>query len=146
MRTGEFELRCPLCGRAAGPAPTPEDARLLPVSVYGATKLGQEQILHVFANSTDNSCVALRFQNVYGPGQSLRNPYTGILSVFSSLILTGGQVELYEDGLESRDFVYVDDAAEAIERTLEADSLPHYAYNVGSGSRTTVAEIARSAE
>ena len=142
MEEGQFELQCPSCGRLAEPVPTPENARHLPVSVYGATKLAQEHILHVLAGSTGTSCAALRFQNVYGPGQSLRNPYTGILSVFSSLILTGGEVELYEDGLESRDFIYVDDAAEAIVRTLEAERLPHYVYNVGSGTRTTVAEIA----
>jgi len=142
MEQGDFELRCPGCGRQAAPVPTPEDARPLPVSIYGVTKLAQENVLRVFARSTETACAALRFQNVYGPGQSLRNPYTGILSVFSSLILTGGEVELYEDGLESRDFVYVDDAAEAIERALEAETLPHDVYNVGSGSRTTVAEIA----
>ena len=88
--------------------------------------------------------VALRYQNVYGPGQSLSNPYTGILSIFSTRILNGNGINIFEDGRESRDFVYIDDVVDANIMAVQ-NSLPHsnIALNVGSGVSTSVEHIAR---
>jgi dTDP-L-rhamnose 4-epimerase len=85
--------------------------------------------------------VSVRYQNVYGPGQSLKNPYTGILSIFSTLIRQGKEINIFEDGEESRDFVYIDDVVEA---TFLAATDPRAAgqtFNVGSGVATTVNEV-----
>src|SRR5262249_2394391 len=113
LKTGNFEPLCPHCGRACVPAPTDEDSPLRPLSFYGLTKQVQEQMFFLFARALGISAVALRYQHVYGPGQSLVNPYTGILAIFANLARAGKDVHVFEDGEESRDFVYVDDAVEA---------------------------------
>ncbi len=88
--------------------------------------------------------VALRYQNVYGPGQSLSNPYTGILSIFSTRMLNGNDIDIYEDGEESRDFVFIDDVVEATILALEKEEANHQIFNVGSGEATTVSQVANS--
>ena len=87
--------------------------------------------------------MALRYQNVYGPGQSLRNPYTGILSIFSNLIRLGKPIDIFEDGRESRDFVFINDVADATVGALCSDKANGQVFNVGSGFPTTVLEVAR---
>lgn len=121
--------------------PTDENAKLHPSSVYGITKQMQESLIMTVAPTIGIEPVALRYQNVYGPGQSLKNPYTGILSIFSTLIRQGKDINIFEDGLESRDFVYIDDV---VESTFLAATLPAAAgrvVNVGSGVATTVNEV-----
>jgi len=86
--------------------------------------------------------VALRYQNVYGPGQSLSNPYTGILSIFSTRLLNGNDIDIYEDGQESRDFVFIDDVVNATILALEKKEANHQVFNVGSGVATSVSEVA----
>jgi len=88
--------------------------------------------------------VAFRYQNVYGPGQSLSNPYTGILSIFSTRILNGNNLDIYEDGLESRDFVFIDDVVDATILGIEKEQANGEVFNVGSGVATTVIEVAES--
>ena len=85
---------------------------------------------------------ALRYQNVYGPGQSLKNPYTGILSIFLRLALKNQEINVFEDGLESRDFVYIDDVVNATVSCLNADLKRQYILNVGSGVATSVLSVA----
>ena len=85
----------------------------------------------------------LRYQNVYGPGQSLKNPYTGILSIFSGLAKLGQEINIFEDGLESRDFVYIEDVIEATWQCLSRDLNGCEVFNIGSGKATTVIEVAR---
>lgn len=85
--------------------------------------------------------VALRYQNVYGPGQSLKNPYTGILSIFSTLLLQGKDVNIFEDGKESRDFVFIDDVIDATIAAIDSD-VTGTAYNVGTGEATDVLTVA----
>jgi dTDP-L-rhamnose 4-epimerase len=87
---------------------------------------------------------ALRYQNVYGPGQSLQNPYTGILAIFSNLARTGRPIQVFEDGLESRDFVFVDDVVRATIVAAVGDATECHSVNVGSGERTTVFEVANA--
>ena len=121
--------------------PTDETAKLHPSSVYGITKQMQESLIMTVGPTIGIEPVALRYQNVYGPGQSLKNPYTGILSIFSTLIRQGKGINVFEDGLESRDFVYIDDVVEA---TFLASTTPAAAgeiFNVGSGIATTVLDV-----
>ena len=89
------------------------------------------------------SAVALRYQNVYGPGQSLSNPYTGILSIFSSLVRSRSSINIFEDGMESRDFVYIDDVANAILASMDSTARQSAPYDVGSGQASTVLELGR---
>ena len=121
--------------------PTDETARIHPSSVYGITKQVQEQLVMTVCPTIDIEPVALRYQNVYGPGQSLSNPYTGILSIFSNLILQGKEINVFEDGLESRDFVYIDDVVAATTLAVEHEQAAGEIFNVGSGDATTVVTV-----
>src|SRR5690606_8764819 len=111
-------------------------------SVYGITKQNQEQMVLNVCKSKDISAVAFRYQNVYGPGQSLKNPYTGILSIFSTQIRNGNSINIFEDGLESRDFVYIDDVVDATILGIENDKVNYEVFNVESGVQTSVLEVA----
>lgn len=136
---GDFDVHVP-GEEGLAPAPTPESAPLQPSSVYGITKHMQEALVLTAAPAIGIEAVALRYQNVFGPGQSLTNPYTGILSIFSGILRRGGEVNVFEDGRESRDFVFVDDVVEATTLgTLHPDASG--VYNVGSGTSTTVVEV-----
>jgi dTDP-L-rhamnose 4-epimerase len=141
-KAGLFDLGCPVCGGACEMAPTPETAPLKPTSFYGLTKQVQEQTVLLFGNVLGIPSFALRYQNVYGPGQSLHNPYTGILAIFSNLARAGKPIQIFEDGRESRDFVYVEDAVRATVACLWHDAAGCEAINVGSNERASVMEVA----
>lgn len=121
---------------------TDESSKIHPISIYGITKQVQEQLVLNVCKSIGIAAVSLRFQNVYGPGQSLTNPYTGILSVFSNLILNNKSINIFEDGLESRDFVYIDDVVNSIYLSIISSKADNKCYNVGTGVATTVLEVA----
>jgi len=141
MRSGIFEILCPICKNRLILVPSDENSRLMPSSIYGITKLTQEQMILSFGRTHGISTVALRYQNVYGPGQSLSNPYTGILSIFSTRILNGGSINIFEDGLESRDFIYISDVAKMTAlATLETNNRVEV-FNIGSGVSTTVLAV-----
>jgi dTDP-L-rhamnose 4-epimerase len=139
---GNFDPVCPLCKGECKAVATPESACLQPSSFYGLTKMTQEQMVLLFGQVLRISSVALRYQNVYGPGQSLQNPYTGILAIFSNLARVGQPIRVFEDGMESRDFVYIDDVVDATVAALLAPLEGCYSVNVGSGERTTVLQVA----
>lgn len=142
MAQGKFDHVCPFCAKVLQMLPTEESSALQPSSVYGVTKLAQEQLVLSVGKALGISALAFRYQNVYGPGQSLSNPYTGILSIFSTRIRHGNPVNVFEDGKESRDFVYIDDVIEATVRGIEhADPLVEV-FNVGSGVATDVLSVA----
>lgn len=143
MEAADFEPKCPRCKRPTIMAPTPEEAPLRPSSLYGLTKLVQEQMVLMYAIALGINGFALRYQNVYGPGQSLKNPYTGILAIFSNLARANKAISIFEDGRESRDFVYVDDAVEATFRCIEAPAQHPVSLNVGTGVPVTVAEVVK---
>ena len=124
--------------------PTSEDSMIHPSSVYGITKQVQEQLVMTVCPLLEIEPVALRFQNVFGPGQSLTNPYTGILSIFSNLIMNGQEINIFEDGLESRDFVYIDDVVNSLILAAESSKAAGGIFNVGSGVPTTVKTVAES--
>jgi len=138
VRAEHFEPLCPQCRGELQLLPTAESAALRPASVYAITKLAQEQLVAVVCGSAGMPWFALRYQNVYGPGQSLNNPYTGVLSIFSRLMMQQADIEIFEDGLESRDFVYIDDVVEANVAALCADPEQVGVANVGSGVGTSI--------
>src|SRR5881409_1873201 len=107
-------MRCPACGAALTPAPTPETKPLDPASVYAITKQDQEQLCLVVGRAYGIPTVALRYFNVYGPRQALSNPYTGVAAIFSGRLLNGQPPVVFEDGRQSRDFVHVRDVAAAV--------------------------------
>ena len=113
-----------------------------PTSVYGATKLAQEHVLASWCGSYCVPYAILRLQNVYGPGQSLNNPYTGIVPLFSRVARSGQSIPLYEDGAMLRDFVYIDDVAMAIRLAITADAID-LPLDIGSGQSISIAELAR---
>lgn len=139
---GYYDPICPECGGVCETVPTPESAPFQPSSFYGLTKQVQEQTVLMFGNVLGISSFALRYQNVYGPGQSLQNPYTGILAIFSNLARTGRPIHVFEDGVESRDFVYVEDVIHATTACIVGETLGSHSVNVGSGERTTVRQVA----
>jgi dTDP-L-rhamnose 4-epimerase len=144
MRAGEFEPECPICRKSVLLKATTEDAPFKPMSMYGLTKQVQEQAVLMYARTAGINGFALRYQNVYGPGQSLKNPYTGILAVFSNLARQNQNIDVYEDGLESRDFVYIDDVVEATVRAVYHNAPFVGVLNVGSGIQTTVMQVAQA--
>lgn len=125
-------------------ASTAVDTLPMPTSVYGATKLAQEHILRAWVNAHDTHLTILRLQNVYGPGQSLINSYTGIVSLFSQWAREGKQIPVYEDGDIVRDFVFIDDVVSAFvaatRRSPEKDEAP---FDVGSGDASTILQAAQ---
>jgi dTDP-L-rhamnose 4-epimerase len=140
---GQYEPKCPFCSAPCVPEPTTEDSPLNPLSFYGLTKQVQEQMVLMLAKAKGLSAYGLRYQNVYGPGQSLHNPYTGILAIFSSLARSNSPIHIFEDGQESRDFIYVDDVVEATWRCVKASANGVDKFNVGTGQRTTVLQVAQ---
>ncbi len=141
MERGYFEPKCPVCEASCVVMPTPETAPFRPSSLYGLSKQVQEQMILLYAGTLGINGFALRYQNVYGPHQSLKNPYTGILAIFSNQARLGGPIYIFEDGKESRDFVFIDDVVEATCRALEAPFQPPVALNVGTGIPVSVTEV-----
>jgi dTDP-L-rhamnose 4-epimerase len=121
----------------------PMNARYLPkpTSVYGLTKLWQEQLIQNFCESQHIDLAILRFQNVYGPKQELGNPYTGIVGIFTNAISQGSALELFEDGLVTRDFVFVGDVADAVMKCALAQESLNATIDIGSGQAVTLIEI-----
>ena len=131
-------------GRSLIPIPTPESFPFSPGSIYAATKAAQELLLISSSIALGMRVTVFRFQNVYGEGQSLRNPYTGIISIFFNRARQGLHIPVYEDGLESRDFVHISDVVDALTAPLET-SLPNgITMNVGSGVPTSVTQLANT--
>lgn len=121
---------------------TAEQHGISPASIYAATKYASELYCRIVADGYSMAIDALRFQNVYGEGQSLRNPYTGILSIFSNLFRQNKEINIFEDGEESRDFIHVSDVVRAIEISLRDESAGFRVFNVGTGKPTSVMAIA----
>ena len=130
-------------GRSLVPAPTPEWKTSTLASVYALTKYVQERLTLTLAPAYGMEGVALRLWNVYGPGQALSNPYTGVLAIFASRLHNGQPPMIFEDGLQRRDFVHVGDVVQAFVLALEHPAAPGNVYNVASGEHRTVREVAR---
>jgi len=143
MQDGNFECKCPICAKPIDLTPTTEESKLHPTSVYGISKQTQEQLVMAVCPTINIAPVVFRYQNVYGAGQSLTNPYTGILSIFSTRIKNGNPITIFEDGQESRDFVYIDDVVDATIIGLENEKAKNQVFNVGTGVNINVETVTK---
>jgi len=143
LDNGDFEVKYPGAEHLELVA-TDEESKIHPSSVYGITKQNQEQLVMTVCPTLGISAVAFRYQNVYGPGQSLKNPYTGILSIFSTQIKNGNGINIFEDGKETRDFVFIDDVVDATILGIEKEEANNEVFNVGTGVPTDVLTVANS--
>lgn len=144
MSKGDFEVKYDGVSSRLKLVATDEESKIHPSSVYGITKQNQEQMVMTVCPTIGIAPVAFRYQNVYGPGQSLSNPYTGILSIFSTLIKNGKDINIFEDGKETRDFVYIDDVVAATINGLEKEEANGHVFNVGTGESTDVLTVAET--
>lgn len=142
LEAGLFGIPCPHCGADLEPLPTTETKTAAPISVYALTKREQEDYCRYVAQTFGLPVVMLRYFNVFGSRQSLQNPYTGIVSIFYARLQAGRPISVYERGLPLRDFVHVSDVVRANLLALDAAVAPGAVYNVGSGERCTVGDIA----
>jgi len=139
---GRWEPVCPSCGQDVVSIATDEGSLPKPTSIYAVNKLGQEQMFLVTGTAYSIPTISLRYQNVYGPGQSLTNPYIGVLAIFSARIKAQSDIQIYEDGQESRDFVHVDDVVEATLLAILSDRPGAEVYNVGCGQPVSLKAVA----
>lgn len=146
LERGEWELYCPDCNSTLTPLPTDESKPPSPTSVYAITKRDHEDLCLTVGRAYSIPVVALRYFNVYGPRQSLSNPYTGVIAIFLSRIMNGNPPLVFEDGLQSRDFVHVTDIVQANILALERDEANYQVYNVGTGRRVTLLDLLRTLE
>lgn len=144
MDNGDFDVKYEGTNEVLQLMGTDEDSKIHPSSVYGITKQNQEQMIMTVCPTIGIEPVAFRYQNVYGPGQSLKNPYTGILSIFSTQIKNGNPINIFEDGKESRDFVFIDDVVDATILGIEKDAANGEIFNVGTGIATDVITVAQT--
>lgn len=139
-----WEPVCPACSAELKAIPTREDKKLLSTSVYAITKKDQEELSINIGVSYKIPTVALRFFNVYGPRQSLSNPYTGACAIFSSRVKNDNSPLIFEDGLQTRDFIDVRDIIDACILAMESPKADYKVFNVGSGKATTIKEVANT--
>ncbi|HPG29857.1 MAG TPA: SDR family NAD(P)-dependent oxidoreductase [bacterium] len=142
LKEKKFELFCGGCGAELQPLPTDEEKSRDSVSIYAITKKDQEDMCLNIGNAYKIPTVALRYFNVYGQRQSVSNPYTGVVAIFASRLLNNNPPIIYEDGLQTRDFINVKDIAIANLLAMEKSEADNQYFNVGSGSPITVKNIA----
>jgi dTDP-L-rhamnose 4-epimerase len=131
-------------GRPLTPVATPEWKRPSLASIYALNKYVQERTTHIMGEPYGIESVCLRLFNVYGPGQALSNPYTGVLAIFASRLLNGQQPMIFEDGEQRRDFVHVTDVARAFCDALTLPGLSGKTFNIGSGEHRSVTQVAQA--
>lgn len=141
LKAGRWEPDAPN-GGALTPAATPETHRPGLASVYALNKYMQERLCLIIGEAYNIPATALRFWNAYGARQALSNPYTGVLAIFASRLLNGKAPMIFEDGLQRRDFVHVDDVVQSIRLGLTHERAPGKVFNVGSGVCRTVQDVA----
>lgn len=139
----DFECKCPICSGPVTLMPTDEQSLYKPTSIYGLSKQTQEQMVLIVGKALNIPSIAFRYQNVYGPGQSLSNPYTGILSIFSTQLKNNNPINIFEDGKESRDFVFIDDVVNGTIAGLLSNEADYKTINIGSGEATDVFTVAK---
>jgi len=141
LRDGVWEMLCPECDEVLEPVPTPESKPLCPTSVYAVTKRDQEELCLSVGAAYGIPTVALRYFNTYGPRQSLNNPYTGVAAIFTSRLLNARPALVFEDGIQSRDFIHVSDIVRANLAALERGQADGEAVNVGTGRRLSLRDL-----
>lgn len=143
LSKGDWNLYCPKCRNLLLPIPTNEDATINNSSIYSLTKNVQETMLMLIGKIYHIPVVSFRCFNVYGPRQSLSNPYTGVTAIFVSRLKNDNPPVVYEDGLQSRDFISVHDVVNALEKAIGNDKSNYQIFNIGSGVPTSIKEIAQ---
>jgi dTDP-L-rhamnose 4-epimerase len=139
----KWDFSCPKCTRLLSPLPTPEETIFENKGIYSLTKQTQEDLLFSVGKMYDIPCVSLRLFNVYGPRQSLSNPYTGVSAIFISRLRNNKQPIVFEDGNQTRDFISIHDVIEALVRVIQTDKADFQAINIGSGKPTSIANLAK---
>lgn len=142
LKAREWELRCPTCERPAHAVPTPETKPLFPTSIYAITKRDHEEMFLSAGLAYSIPTVALRYFNIYGPRQALSNPYTGAAAIFCGRLLNQKAPVIFEDGLQSRDFIHVSDIVQANLLAMEKQEADYDVFNVGTGQQTTILDVA----
>lgn len=142
LLTRAWEMQCPACGKETRPIGTRETKALIPTSIYAINKRDHEEMALVTGTAYGIPTVALRFFNVYGPGQALSNPYTGVAAIFASRLLNEHPPLIFEDGEQTRDFTHVSDVVQGILLALESEAAVGKAVNLGTGLPTSVAQVA----
>lgn len=143
LESGDFNNYCPNCNSVVSPIPTKETSNQESNSIYAITKKNQEEMVITFGKAYKIPSVALRFFNVYGPRQSLSNPYNGVAAIFLSRIKNVKKPVINEDGTMTRDFIHVLDVAAACISSLEKSSGDYHSFNVGTGKPITISEVAK---
>jgi dTDP-L-rhamnose 4-epimerase len=146
LKQHDWDMKCPECNKVVSAVPTSESKPLRPTSIYAFTKKDQEDMCLLIGKTYGIPTVALRYFNVYGPRQSLSNPYTGVAAIFSSRIKNDNKPLIFEDGLQSRDFVSVHDIVSANLLVFEKSGADHQTFNVGTGVSTSIEKIALTLE
>lgn len=144
MAQGDWDAHCPACGGTVQPVPTAETKPLECTSIYAQSKKDQEEYVHIFGRTYGIPTIAVRYFNAYGTRQSMNNPYTGVAAIFSSRIKNGHAPLIYEDGQQSRDFVSVHDLVRAKLLLLQDERADFGSFNVGTGRRTTIVQLAET--
>lgn len=142
LKKKEWEMECPSCGKVVKPVPTDEDKPLQPTSIYAISKKDQEEMCLAVGRAYGIPTVALRYFNIYGPRQALSNPYTGVCAIFSSRITNNHPPIIFEDGLQTRDFISVHDIVRANLLVMEKSKADYEMFNVGTGKPTSILDIA----
>lgn len=141
LQKRDWNLYCPKCGDKVDAISTDETAIDFPNSIYGFSKKAQQDMAFIIGKLYKIPTVVLRGFNVYGPRQSLSNPYTGVTAIFISRLKNKREAVIFEDGLQTRDFVSVHDVVDAFILSLEKDEANYQMFNIGSGKGTTILEI-----
>ncbi|MDD5472779.1 MAG: NAD-dependent epimerase/dehydratase family protein [Candidatus Methanoperedens sp.] len=144
LKKREWEMKCPSCGRVVKPVPTDENKPLQPTSIYAISKKDQEEMCLAVGRTYGIRTVALRYFNIYGPRQALSNPYTGVCAIFSSRIKNNNPPIIFEDGLQTRDFISVHDIVRANLLVMEKSKADYEMFNVGTGKPVSILDIART--
>jgi dTDP-L-rhamnose 4-epimerase len=144
LENNDFEVFCPNCRQKTVSVATQENRPLIPISVYGWTKKSQEDLFEYASKTFGLSVVILRYFNVYGSRQSLKNPYTGIVSIFYSRLLADQAIAIYEHGAPLRDFIHVSDVVQANLHALEKAVPSLSVLNVGTGASASIFDVANA--
>jgi dTDP-L-rhamnose 4-epimerase len=142
LKAKKWEMLCPKCGADVSGIGTAEDKPLFPTSIYATTKRDQEEMCLQVGAAYKIPTVALRYFNIYGPRQSLNNPYTGVAAIFLSRVKNNNPPSIFEDGRQSRDFIYVTDIVEANILAMQKDQANYDFFNVGTGIAHSIGDIA----
>ncbi len=139
----DWEQKCPSCGASVVSVPTPEGKALYRDNIYSMTKYHQEEMVLLIGKHYGIPAVAPRFFNVYGPRQSLSNPYAGVAAIWISRLMNRKAPMVFEDGGQLRDFVSIHDVVACLTLMLEKPGADYLPVNVGSGTTVTILEIAK---